>query len=1214
MESDGVAPTRPELGTSREGLRSSHSLVDELLISAHNGGVPAAASHLPSHLFRGEASNEGVRGLLDAFPHLVWTAGADGHAEFYNLGWLEFTGRSEHQLIAGGIFDVLHPEDREKITNAWYAAVKARSPFEADVRIRRHDGVHRICTVRANPVLSPSGEVERWIGTTTDIHDQRELENERLRLLEQNLRQREHLHRLVGNVPGVVWEAWGNPGGDEQQIDFVSSHVESLLGYTQEDWLSTPNFWLKIVHPEDQEQAAATAKSIFETGKSQPNRFRWITRDGRVLWIESYASVLYNSDGSPAGMCGVSIDITERQNTEEDRRVLSEHVESERARIHRIVNAVPGIVWELAPTGEFSAPTFVSDQVEAFTGYTAAEFQQGKATEVLDPEEMSSAIRMLRDLQPGREAIFDLTLRHAAGHHIVLESHARLSGSGGDVHLNGVSFDVTNQRDLERAAARGEELLHVITQNLPAMLCYVDTDERYRFSNRGHQQWWNKKPEEILGHTIREIAGDEFYDAVRDQYTRAFAGEELHFVLKTTHDGRLRHIETSLIPQYDENEEVLGVTVLAQDITARIDAEQASKQSEERLRAIADNSPSLLWLCDDRGLRFFFNRQWYEYTGSQPDENLGDGWHRFLDERDTDRFLRAYAESLTARTPFQIEYRLKHHSGEEHWVLCQAQPRFSETGRFLGLVGSCTDISIQKQAEIAILRSHEHFRLLAESMPHIIWTARPDGTGEYWNRFWFDYTGLTEEQCQRPVLREGVFHADDLKVALRNWKKGIAERKAIEFEIRIRRASDGMYRWHLTRTVPVMDAADHLLSWVGSVIDIHDQKIVHDELRAARDAANAANQAKDHFLAGLSHELRTPLTPVLTTIETLELDEHLPPSVAPHIATIRRNIELEARLIDDLLDLTRITRGKIHMSTRPVEVHGLIANVLEICRRDVTAKRIDIHLGLRAQRTFVTGDPARLQQILWNILQNAVKFTAPEGHIAIRTIDRDEKLRIEITDSGIGIDADRLEKIFRPFEQGAVEITKQFGGLGLGLAISKMLVDMHAGSIVATSEGSGKGSTFTIELFTIEAPTSGPESILPVRRQARDTRGRKILLVDDHVDTASAVRVLLERRGYKITVADTMHSAMDAFASDTFDLVISDIGLPDGSGWELISSLQERSKVHAIALSGFCTEQDIERSRKAGFDRHLTKPFNFNDLHREIEALLQEQEHNDVPV
>jgi CheY-like chemotaxis protein len=311
-----------------------------------------------------------------------------------------------------------------------------------------------------------------------------------------------------------------------------------------------------------------------------------------------------------------------------------------------------------------------------------------------------------------------------------------------------------------------------------------------------------------------------------------------------------------------------------------------------------------------------------------------------------------------------------------------------------------------------------------------------------------------------------------------------------------------------------------------------------------------------------------------------------------------------------------------------VELHGLLANVLEICRQDITAKRLDVHLGLHAQHTHLNADPARLQQILWNVLQNAVKFTGAEGRISLKTSNIEDpsssgkRLRIEIADSGIGIEPERLEQIFRPFEQGNVAITKQFGGLGLGLAITKMLVDMHEGSITARSEGDDQGSTFVLEFSVVEEVGVGPDSRLPLQSSSSnrvgsaalrqdyskvaggDQRKPKILLVDDHADTSASIRILLERRGYAVTVADTMKNAIAAFSSDEFDLIISDIGLPDGSGWELISSIRERSNVHAIAVSGFCTEQDIERSKKAGFDVHLTKPFNFNDLHREIQSLI----------
>lgn len=1200
MESE--APNWSKIGSS---LHRTSPVLDASLISP-NGDLDSAASPLPAHYFTNEENRERLRLMLDAFPHMVWTTDAEGHAEYYNYGWIQFTGRPEADLLRTGMFDVLHPEDRQVVIAAWMDAVTCRRPFDAEVRILRNDGVYRNCSVRANPILGPTGEIERWIGTTTDVHEQRELEQERYRLLEQNLKQREHLRSIIRNVPGVVWEAWASPDIEKQQIDFVSSYVEEMLGYTIEEWLATPNFWLTIVHPEDRERAAHRARELFESRTSGVNKFRWITKEGKTIWVEAFSSVLLDDTGRAAGMCGVSIDISARQRSDDERVELAMRVEEERARIHRVINAVPGIVWEMSPTAETGSLSFVSDQVETLTGYTTKDFQHGKAQELLSSAEFERAIAQLKSVGDNNEVVFDLTLRHAAGHHVTLESHVIRSGEGASQRLNGVSFDVTHERGLARTAARGEQLLHVIADNLPALLCYIDKDERYRFANLSHRQWWKRSPEDILGKTIEEVTGHEFYDTVRHHYKRALAGEELQSEHRFVHEGKVHHFQTSFIPHL-EGAEVLGVTVLSQDITERVEAEIQLKESEERLRAIADNAPAMLWLSDERGQRFFFNRQWYEHTGSTPEQNLGDAWQQFIDKRDIDRLLRIYRESTSNRANFQTEYRLRHHSGDERWVLALAQPRFSATGAFIGYIGSCTDISAQKQAEIAILRSHEHFRQLAESMPHIVWTARPDGTGEYWNRFWFDYTGLTEEQCQRPVLRDGVFQPEDLKNAIRLWKEGIANVAPIEFEIRIRRASDGEYRWHFTRTVPVIDAAGNLISWVGSVIDVHDQKTVHEELRAARDAADAANQAKDHFLATLSHELRTPLTPVLTTIETLELDEHLPPGVEVHIATIRRNVELEARLIDDLLDLTRITRGKIHLSMRPVEVHGLLANVLEICRRDITAKRIDVHLGLHAQRTYISADPARLQQILWNVLQNAVKFTPPEGRISVRTLEVENRLRIEITDSGIGIEAARLPLIFKPFEQGAVEITKQFGGLGLGLAITKMLVDIHDGAITATSEGTHCGSTFSIEFGLVETPATGGDVPKPERRFRRESGPNKILLVDDHLDTAAAIRILLERRGYQISLADSMQRAIDTYRSDTFDLVISDIGLPDGTGWQLISTLNEHSPVHAIALSGFCTEQDIERSMDAGFDIHLTKPFNFADLQGVIEKLLDER-------
>jgi len=243
-------------------------------------------------------------------------------------------------------------------------------------------------------------------------------------------------------------------------------------------------------------------------------------------------------------------------------------------------------------------------------------------------------------------------------------------------------------------------------------------------------------------------------------------------------------------------------------------------------------------------------------------------------------------------------------------------------------------------------------------------------------------------------------------------------------------------------------------------------------LDAAKESVVAASNAKDHFLATLSHELRTPLTPVLTTIETLELDGNLTKSQQSAVGIIRRNIELEARLIDDLLDFTRVTRGKVHLIQRHTEINALIANVLEICRKEIVSKRIDVRLDLIAGEIYTYADPARLQQVFWNIILNGVKFSPTGSVMTISTRSpRPDNLLVEFADNGIGIEPDHLETIFQPFEQGDSIITQQFGGLGLGLAISKMLVDLHGGTLIASSQGRDSGSVFQVSLNRIPAPS-----------------------------------------------------------------------------------------------------------------------------------------------
>jgi CheY-like chemotaxis protein len=356
----------------------------------------------------------------------------------------------------------------------------------------------------------------------------------------------------------------------------------------------------------------------------------------------------------------------------------------------------------------------------------------------------------------------------------------------------------------------------------------------------------------------------------------------------------------------------------------------------------------------------------------------------------------------------------------------------------------------------------------------------------------------------------------------------------------------------------------------------------------------------------LSHELRTPLTPALAAANALEVQSNLSAEVRRDVDMIRRNIELEAALIDDLLDLTRIHRGKLTIKSDVVDVHALLSDVVEICEEEFVNKEVNVTLELRALEHHVRGDGARLRQVFWNLVKNGIKFTPVGGSLRIKSEATDDvgQVRVTVSDTGLGIEADVLPRIFDAFEQGPKAITNRYGGLGLGLAISKALVDAHGGRIAADSEGAGRGATFTVDLRTVPAPADSPgDGPGPGAGGERVVKARHLLLVEDHDDTRRVLSSLLTGLGHTVRTAASLEAALRLVEEESFDLIISDLGLPDGSGMDLARRAREIGATKAIALSGYGMEADVERCREAGFARHLTKPINFSILRAAIEEL-----------
>lgn len=385
----------------------------------------------------------------------------------------------------------------------------------------------------------------------------------------------------------------------------------------------------------------------------------------------------------------------------------------------------------------------------------------------------------------------------------------------------------------------------------------------------------------------------------------------------------------------------------------------------------------------------------------------------------------------------------------------------------------------------------------------------------------------------------------------------------------------------------------HILqSKAGIFYELAEQR---EALRRSAEEAQAANRAKDDFLAALSHELRTPLNPVLMTAASLEQDLSLPKDVRDQLSIMRRNVELETRLIDDLLDITRISRGKLTVAPVPSDLHQLLRETVDIVRNGDAGQHIKVVFDLEAERHHARVDPTRIQQVCWNLIKNAFKFTAPNGTVTVHTRNEgDSQIVIFVEDTGMGISAEALPRIFKAFDQGDNAGNHRYGGLGLGLTISKAIVEAHGGTIRADSEGPGKGARFTIGLNTTAQPVAETSSHPKPPASAGTLR---VLIVEDHEATNTVLARLLTRGGHQVTLSACIQQALQALAGHTFDVVISDLGLPDGSGLDLMREVREKyPATMGIALSGYGMETDLQKSKTAGFYAHLVKPIDIDRL------------------
>ena len=502
----------------------------------------------------------------------------------------------------------------------------------------------------------------------------------------------------------------------------------------------------------------------------------------------------------------------------------------------------------------------------------------------------------------------------------------------------------------------------------------------------------------------------------------------------------------------------------------------------------------------------------------------------------------------------------------------------------------------------ALDQNEEQFRTLVDSVEeYAIYMLDPTGNVMTWNSGAQKIKQYTAEE----IIGKNFacfYTAEDVAAEKPQLNLRGAARKGHIRDQGIRVRKDGSTFHAEVVLTALRDSEGKIRGFSKVTRDMTDQ-IRCRETEAAKIAAEKASQAKDNFLAALSHELRTPLTPALAAANYLaDNASKLPAEFVEDVEIIKRNVRLQARLIDDLLDLTRVTRGKLDLHLEDIDAHILVRDAIEIANSAIAAKKLKLSAHLNAEEHYIRADSIRIQQVFWNLINNAVKFTSPDGKIDIRTSnDGRGRFQFEITDNGIGIEVERQGSLFMSFEQADPSVRRQFGGLGLGLAISKHLINLHGGRIEVHSRGRSYGSTFKLALDAVTKRTekSGVDSRAP----RKPTKSLRILLVEDHSDTRRTLSRLLSHFGHQISVADNTQSALEIVQSQQFDVVLSDIGLPDGSGYEVITQAKRKQPIKAVAITGFGTDEDVRRGKQAGFDFHLVKPIDFHELRNVLDQV-----------
>jgi PAS domain S-box-containing protein len=1093
-------------------------------------------------------SEEPLKAIVNSAPAPVFVKDVHGRYVYANKAYEslagvtleQIRGRTDHEVLPRPLADKLHRGDEDAIT------ANAAHYFDETVPAGNQ---RRVYSCAKFPLRDAQEKVYAVCGILTDITERRQAEDE---LRAEDLRYRA---QVAAVQQALLVERDG-------RLVYANRAGLKLLGAANEEQV--------LGHPALEFVHAASHQALRDGLKhAVATEARLIRLDGSLVSVELEAAPYETPD--ERGLLITARDVTARLRADAALR------ENE-TRYRDIADTAPALVWLSDASGH---RTYLSKR---WHEYTDAEQGLGLGwLASVHPEDRQSVREALLHAAERREHFrCEYRLRRNDGtYRWILDTATPRSADDRFLGHIGSALDITERRQGEDAF-RAEDLRHRAQMAAVPQAVLIERDGKLVYANRaGLKLLGAASEEQVLGHAALEFVHAASHQALRDGLRHTVATEARLIRL----DGSLVSVELEAAPYETPDER--GLLITARDVTERIRADAALRESETRYRDIADTAPALVWLGDASGYRTYLSKRWHDYTDAE--QGLGLGWLASVHPEDRQSVREALLHAAERREPFRCEYRLRRNDGAYRWILDTATPR-SGDDRFLGHIGSAIDITERRQAEEQLRESEERFKTVANQAPVLTWV---DGAArcEFVNKAFLEYLGGQADAQLHDWTR--YIHPADRAGYTQRYRAAIEQRTRLETQFRLRRA-DGEYRWMQVVAMPRLGTGGTGSTpggYIGCCLDV-------TENRRAEHALREADRRKDEFLSLFALRLHEPLGPICNAAEILRATTPSKPKLKELSDMIVRQSRHLGTLVGDLLDLGRALRGEIELHQEPIELGSAVYAAIEAARPLVESRRHELGVNLNAARARVNVDAERLGQALANVI-NYAAASAPEGsRISLSVEEAASSACVRIACSGGGMTPEDLRVLFDLFPEEKRPAGEHDADT-LGLVLAARLVALHGGSLKAASSGPGQGSEFQLSLPTYSAPAATSTDA------HASNGGRRVLVVDDNVDAAQSLAMLLQTQGHEVHVAHDGKGALAAAQSFHPEVALLDISLPDRNGYDLageLRTLPETRDAVLVALTGYGAPEDRQRSKAAGFSHHLLKPVEMQALQRIIAA------------